>query len=138
MLVVLESGEENVNGTSKSDVLLIAADPNPKFILAAAFVVAPVPPYATANVDPFQVPVVIVPTLVKLELTTLLAKVVPVNVFASAAIVMFALPSKAVPLIFLAVARAVAVLAFPNKGPLKPVALIVPLVTTLVTLAFPI
>ena len=118
MLVVLESGDEKVNGTSKSDVLLIAADPNPKFVLAAAVVVAPVPPYATANVDPFQVPDVIVPTPVKLELVTVDFKVVPDNVPASATIVISALPLKAVPLIFLAVANVVAVLALPVKLPM--------------------
>ena len=40
-------------------------------------VVVPVPPFATAIVVPLQVPVVMVPTPVKLEVTTLLAKVVP-------------------------------------------------------------
>ena len=123
MFVVLESGDEKVNGTSKSDVLLIAADPNPKFILAAEGEVAPVPPYATANVDPFQVPDVIVPTPVKLELVTVDFKVVPDNVPASATIVMSALPLNAVPLIFLEVANVVAVLALPVNAPVNPVEL---------------
>ena len=79
MLVVLDNGDENVNGTSKSDVLLIAADPNPKFVLAAAVVVAPVPPYATAKVDPFHVPEVIVPTVTISVPTNLLAAILPAN-----------------------------------------------------------
>ena len=83
----------------------------------------PVPPYATANVDPFQVPVVIVPTPVKLELVTVDFKVVPDKVPASATIVISALPLNAVPLIFLAVANVVAVDAFPVKAPVNPVEL---------------
>jgi hypothetical protein len=51
---------------------------------AAVFVVAPVPPFAIAIAVPLQVPVVIVPTPVKLELVTVLFKVVPVKVPASA------------------------------------------------------
>ena len=53
----------------------------------------------------------------------LLASVVPVKVFASAAMVMLALPSKAVPLMFLAVTNFVAVLAFPVNSPVNPVEL---------------
>ena len=76
-------------------------------------------------------PVVIVPTLVKLELKTLLAKVVPVKVFASAAIVIFVLPSNATPLIFLVAANLVAVLALPVTFPVKsPVTLPVTLPVT--------
>ena len=86
-------------------------------------VVTPVPPYATANVEPFQVPEVIVPTPVKLELITVDFKVVPDNVPASAIIVISALPLNAVPLIFLAVANVVAVDAFPVKAPVNPVEL---------------
>ena len=86
-------------------------------------VVTPVPPYATANVDPFQVPDVIVPTPVKLELVTVDFKVVPDNVPASATIVISALPLNAVPLIFLAVANVVAVLALPVNAPVNPVEL---------------
>jgi len=86
-------------------------------------VVTPVPPYATANVDPFQVPDVIVPTPVKLELVTVDFKVVPDNVPASATIVMSALPLNGVPLIFLAVANVVAVEAFPDNAPVNPVEL---------------
>lgn len=62
--------------------------------------VTPVPPCATSIVVPLHVPLEIVPTLVKLELTTLLAKVVPVKVPALAATVISALPSNATPLIF--------------------------------------
>lgn len=87
----------------------------------AAFVVAPVPPLAILIVVPLQTPEVIVPTLVKLDVTTLLAKVVPVNVFASAAIVMSALPSNATPLMFLVAANLVAVLALPVSVPVNPV-----------------
>ena len=85
--------------------------------------VTPVPPYATANVDPFQVPDVIVPTPAKLELVTVDFKVVPDNVPASATIVISALPLNAVPLIFLAVANVVAVLALPVNAPVNPVEL---------------
>ena len=46
---------------------------------AALFVVAPVPPFAIATAVPLQTPLVIVPTLVKLELLILLFKVVPVK-----------------------------------------------------------
>lgn len=64
----------------------VAKDPNPKFVLAPAAVVAPVPPLAIATSVPLQTPLVIVPTLVKLEVTTLLASVVPDKVPASAII----------------------------------------------------
>ncbi len=83
--------------------------------------VKPVPPLATAIAVPLHTPEVMVPTPVKLELTTLLAKVVPVNVFASAAIVISALPSNATPFMFLVAANFVAVLAFPVKDPVNPV-----------------
>ena len=69
---------------------------------------------------PLQTPLVIVPTVVKLEVNTLLASVVPVNVFASAAIVISALPSNATPLIFFVAANLVAVLALPVKAPVNP------------------
>ena len=90
---------------------------NPKFILAEAAVVAPVPPFAISISVPLHTPEVIVPTLVKLELNTLDAKVVPVSVFASAVIVILALPSKATPFIFFVAANLVAVLALPVKSP---------------------
>ena len=51
---------------------------------AADLEVWPVPPLAIAIVVPFQVPVPIVPTVVRLEVTTLEAKVVPVSVPAGA------------------------------------------------------
>ena len=53
------------------------------------------------------------PTLVKLELVTLLANVLPLKVPAAVAMVMSALPSNAIPLIFFVVANLVAVAAFP-------------------------
>ena len=106
-------------------------------VLAPAAVVAPVPPFAKAIVVPLQVPLVIVPRPDKLDVTISLAKVVPVKVPALAAMVISALPSKATPFIFFVAANFVAVLALPDKGPVKPVALIVPLVNTLVTFEFP-
>ena len=44
-------------------VLLLAVGSAPKLVKAAAAVVAPVPPLATAIVVPFHVPLVIVPRL---------------------------------------------------------------------------
>ena len=99
--------------------------------------VTPVPPFATAIVVPLHVPLVIVPTLVKLEPVTVEFKVVPVKVPASAVTVISAVPLNDTPLIFLAVASLDAVVAFPVKAPVKPVALIVPLVTTDVTSVLP-
>jgi hypothetical protein len=55
-------------------------------------VVVPLPPFATAIVVPHQVPVVIVPTPVKLEVITLLASVVPEIVPAKAVIPMLPEP----------------------------------------------
>ena len=66
-----------------------------------------------AIVVPLQTPVVIVPTLVKLELIILLANVFPVKVFASASILILALPSNGTPLIFFVAANFVAVAALP-------------------------
>ena len=68
---------------------------------------------------PLHTPLVIVPTLVKLEAVTLLAKVVPVSVFAAAVTVMSVLPSNATPLIFLVAVSLLAVLAVPDKVPTK-------------------
>ena len=64
-----------------------------------------------------------VPTEVKDEESTFEAKVAPVKVVASATAVMVILPvpSNGTPLMFLAVANAVAVLAFPVKAPVNPV-----------------
>ena len=47
--------------------LVLSTLSNPKFVLAAAVVVAPVPPLAMAIEVPLQVPLVIVPTVVKLD-----------------------------------------------------------------------
>ena len=59
--------------------------------------------------------------VVKLEFTTFAARVVPDNVPAAAAMVISALPSKAIPFIFLVAANFVAVLALPVKAPVNPV-----------------
>jgi hypothetical protein len=48
--------------------------------------VNPVPPFSTATAVPLHTPLVIVPTLVKLEPVTVAFNVVPVNVPASATI----------------------------------------------------
>ena len=42
-------GAEKVSGAEKSPILLVAAVPKPKLVLAAATVAAPVPPLATGN-----------------------------------------------------------------------------------------
>ena len=65
------------------------------------------------------------PTPVKLEVTTLLANVVPVNVFEFAATVISELPSKATPFIFFVAANFVAVEALPVNAPTKFVAVTV-------------
>ena len=91
----------------------------PKFALASAAVVAPVPPLAIAISVALQIPLVIVPTLVKLEPVTVDFSVVPVNVPASAVTVMSAEPSNATPLMFFVAASFVAVLALPVKVPVK-------------------
>ena len=54
-LMDLAMGAENVSGAEKSAMLLVAAVPKPKLVLAAATVAAPVPPLATATV-PDKVP----------------------------------------------------------------------------------
>ena len=82
-------------------------------------VVTPVPPLATAIVLPLQVPLVIVPTLVKLDPVTVDFNVVPLKVPASATTVISALPSNATPLIFLVAANFVAVAALPVNEPVK-------------------
>ena len=56
--------------------------------------------YADPIAVPCQVPLEIVPTLVREEARTLEANVAPVKVLAAAVTVTFALPSNAVPLIF--------------------------------------
>ena len=73
----------------------------------------PVPPCLTSITVPLQVPLVIVPTPAKLELTTLEASVVPVNVPASAVNVISEVPSKGTPFIFLPEANFVAVVEVP-------------------------
>ena len=85
----------------------------------AGIEVKPVPPLVTAMAVPLHTPLVIVPTLVKLEAVTLLAKVVPVNVFDAAAIVISALPSNATPFIFFVAVSLLAVVAVPDKVPTK-------------------
>ena len=116
----LEKAIAALASTSASAIIdLVAKAPNPKFVLAPAAVVAPVPPFVIAISVPLHTPVVIVPTLVKLELNTLFAKLFPVSVFASAVIVIFVLPSNATPLIFLVAANLVAVLALPFTLPVK-------------------
>ena len=62
---------------------------------------------------PLQTPEVIVPTLVKLDPTTVDFKEVPDKVVASAVTVISALPSNAIPLIFFEAANFVAVAALP-------------------------
>ena len=74
-----------------------------------------------------------VPTLVKLEPTTLLANVVPVNVFDAAVTVTLAVPSKLVPLIVRAFCNAVAVEALPLNAAVIVPALKLPLESRLTT-----
>jgi hypothetical protein len=84
----------------------------------------PVPPLPTAIAVPFQTPEVIVPTLVKLEVTTVDFNVVPVKVLASAVTVIAAEPSKFTPLIargVVKVAALVAVEALPVSAPTNDV-----------------
>ena len=64
-----------------------------------------------------------VPTLVRLEPVTVEFNVVPDNVPAAAGTVMSALPSNATPLMFLGVAKVVAVAALPVVEPELPVTL---------------
>jgi hypothetical protein len=87
---------------------------------AADLDVCPVPPFAIAIDVPFQTPVAIVPTLVKLELTTVEFRVVPVRVPAADVTVIFPLPSKLVPLMVLAFCKTVAVAALPVVEPEVP------------------
>ena len=75
------------------------------------------------SVVKLMVPEVSVPTLVKLELTTLDASVVPVKVSAFAVTVISTLPSNATPLIVFEAANLVAVAAFPVVEPELPVIL---------------
>jgi hypothetical protein len=72
---------------------------------------------------PFTVAPVKVPTVVRLEFVTVAFNVFPVSVPAAAATVMSALPSNATPLMFLGVAKVVAVAALPVVEPELPVTL---------------
>ena len=72
---------------------------------------------------PLIVALVKVPTLVRLELVTVGFNAFPVSVPAAAATVMSALPLNATPLIFLGVAKVVAVAALPVVEPELPVTL---------------
>jgi hypothetical protein len=78
---------------------------------------------APAITFPFTVILVKVPTVVRLELVTVAFNVFPVSVPAAAATVMSALPLNATPLIFLGVAKVVAVAALPLVNPELPVTL---------------
>ena len=66
---------------------------------------------------PLQTPLVIVPTLVKLDAVTLLAKVAPLKVPAAAVTVISELPSNATPLIFFEAVSLLAVLEVPDNVP---------------------
>ena len=79
----------------------------------------PAPPLLLPMTVPLHTPLVIVPTLVKLEVVIVLAKLVPVKVPASAPIVILAVPSNGIPLIFLAVVNFVALSAVPDNVPTK-------------------
>ena len=81
------------------------------------------PPFATVIAVPFHIPLVIVPTPVKLEPVTVAFNVVPFKVPASAVvgIVISPVPSKSTLLIFLAVASFVAVAALPVTFVWSPV-----------------
>ena len=58
-VIVFESAEINV---PEAPVFWVAIVPRPRFVLAPAAVVAPVPPFATAIAVAFHVPTVRVPT----------------------------------------------------------------------------
>ena len=72
---------------------------------------------------PFTVALVKVPTVVRLEFVTVAFNVFPVSVPAAAGTVMSALPLNATPLMFLGVAKVVAVAALPVVEPELPVTL---------------
>ena len=96
---------------------LVAVPALPVVVVAVPAVVAvvavPAFPVILPAIGLVTVKLVKVPTLVKPEVTTLLASAVPVNVFASTAIVISTLPSNVSPLMFLAVANLVAEAALP-------------------------
>jgi hypothetical protein len=94
------------------------------FVAEAALpVVEPELPVTLPTIGLVTVRFVSVPTLVRLEPVTLAFKVVPDSVPAAAATVMSALPSNATPLMFLGVAKVVAVAALPVVEPELPVTL---------------
>ena len=111
-------------------VLKLAVDCAPKFVKAAADVVAPVPPFSIATIPvtlvavPDTLPVIVfvtfkfvnVPTEVKDELTTVEFKEVPDKVPAAAVTVISVEPSNATPLMFFVAANLVAVDALPVKA----------------------
>ncbi len=72
---------------------------------------------------PLTVALVKVPTVVRLEFVTVAFNVFPVSVPAAAGTVMSALPLNATPLMFLGVAKVVAVAALPVVEPELPVTL---------------
>ena len=82
----------------------------------------PAPPTLLPITVPLHTPDVIVPTVDKLEFTTLLANDVPESVDTSEVIYISELPSKDTPLIRLGEANFVAVLEFPIKFPVILVA----------------
>ena len=70
----------------------VAKDPKPKFVLASAAVVAPVPPLAIAISVPLQTPEVIVPTVAKFNKDV--KDVFDVAVMFPAVVAVVALPKK--------------------------------------------
>ena len=110
VLMDLDKGEEKLNGTSKSDVLLFAAVPkvlnakisepiaSPKFVLAVAADAAPVPPCAISILVALHVPVKIVPNDVRSVAINLEAGMLPANfilvILASAKSAVAIVPSK--------------------------------------------
>ena len=91
------------------------------FFEADNLVEVPALPVTLPTIGLVTVKFVKVPTLVKLEPITVEFNAVPVNVPAAAGRVISAVPSNAIPLIFLAVANFVAVAALPTEA--KSVAL---------------
>ena len=98
------------------NVVLLVAVIFPAVIAVVASIAVAAFPVILASIGFVTVKFVNVPTLVKLELITFEASVVPVKVPASAVevIVISPLPSKATPLIFIALSNLVAVAALPE------------------------
>ena len=107
----------------------------PKFVLAAAGKVAPVPPFANAIAVPLQTPEVMVPTLVKLDVTILFANVVPVKFPAETVILISPVPSNGIPFIFFGTESLFALFAVPDNVPVIVPAVKFPL-ASLATIAF--